>query len=146
MKTLVMCVLVVSAAGAQTPRSAGDPERVWRFFAESNDADRDGKVTKAEYSRGDEKFAAFDADGDGVITRADFVRPASRPAAPQRAAEGGRGREDKPSSRPQRGGPAPRAGDVAPDFELPVVGEKRTIRLSSFAGKRPVALIFGSWT
>ncbi|HMQ22911.1 MAG TPA: hypothetical protein PKE00_10510 [Planctomycetota bacterium] len=44
-------------------------------------------------------------------------------------------------------------GDVAPDFTLPYVGKvkaseggKATLRLSSFRGKRPVALIFGSYT
>jgi hypothetical protein len=41
---------------------------------------------------------------------------------------------------------APRAGDPAPDFELPRRGSFERVRLSSFAGKRPVALIFGSYT
>jgi hypothetical protein len=41
---------------------------------------------------------------------------------------------------------APRAGDPAPDFELPVLhGDGRTVRLSNLRG-RPVALIFGSYT
>lgn len=48
------------------------------------------------------------------------------------------------------------AGDVAPDFELKRLetqGKKsapaddaRTVRLSSFRGKQPVVLIFGSYT
>lgn len=52
--------------------------------------------------------------------------------------------------------PVPRVGDVAPDFDLPrlLKGEKptghdddaETVRLSSFIGKKPVALIFGSYT
>ncbi len=42
---------------------------------------------------------------------------------------------------------APNVGDPAPDFELPVLGDrKQTVRLSDFSGKRPVALIFGSYT
>ncbi len=42
---------------------------------------------------------------------------------------------------------APNVGDVAPDFELPVLGDRaRTVRLSGFRGKRPVALVFGSYT
>jgi len=41
----------------------------------------------------------------------------------------------------------PSAGDVAPDFELPVLGDlERTVRLSSFRDERAVALIFGSYT
>ena len=42
---------------------------------------------------------------------------------------------------------APDVGDTAADFELPVLGDlERTVRLSSFRDKRPVALIFGSYT
>jgi hypothetical protein len=41
---------------------------------------------------------------------------------------------------------APRAGDVAPDFELRDLNGKKPVRLSSYRGKRPVALVFGSFT
>lgn len=41
---------------------------------------------------------------------------------------------------------APRAGEQAPDFELPRLDGTGTVRLSSFRGVRPVALIFGSFT
>ena len=41
---------------------------------------------------------------------------------------------------------APAVGAVAPDFELPLLGSSVRVRLSSFAGIRPVALIFGSYT
>ncbi len=42
---------------------------------------------------------------------------------------------------------APNMGDPAPDFELPVLGDRaQTVRLSDFRGQRPVALIFGSYT
>jgi peroxiredoxin len=37
-------------------------------------------------------------------------------------------------------------GDPAHDFELPLVDGGGTVRLSSFAGTRPVALVFGSYT
>ncbi len=41
----------------------------------------------------------------------------------------------------------PTAGASAPDFELPLLADRaRSVRLSSFHGKRPVALIFGSYT
>ena len=39
-----------------------------------------------------------------------------------------------------------KAGDVAPDFELKTLDGKQTVKLSSFRGKKPVALIFGSYT
>ena len=42
---------------------------------------------------------------------------------------------------------APNVGDVAPEFDLPVLGDgDRTVRLADFRDKRSVALIFGSYT
>ena len=41
---------------------------------------------------------------------------------------------------------APKPGDIAPDFELPELDGETTIRLSDYRGKRPVALVFGSYT
>ncbi len=41
---------------------------------------------------------------------------------------------------------APKAGDLAPDFELRDAKGVSPVRLSQFQGERPVALVFGSWT
>ena len=41
---------------------------------------------------------------------------------------------------------APKPGDVAPDFELWDVDGENPVRLSDFQGRKPVALIFGSFT
>ena len=41
---------------------------------------------------------------------------------------------------------APRAGDVAPDFTLSDIDGKETVTLSDFHGKKPVVLVFGSFT
>ena len=41
---------------------------------------------------------------------------------------------------------APRVGDIAPDFELMDVNGENSIRLSALIGKRPIALVFGSFT
>jgi hypothetical protein len=37
-------------------------------------------------------------------------------------------------------------GDAAPDFTLPLLDHSQTVSLSSFRGKQPVVLIFGSYT
>jgi hypothetical protein len=37
-------------------------------------------------------------------------------------------------------------GDSAPDFQLPTLDHKDTVRLSAFRGSRPVILVFGSYT
>lgn len=41
---------------------------------------------------------------------------------------------------------APKAGDMAPDFELRDTDGQNAIRLSDFRGIKPVALVFGSFT
>ena len=40
----------------------------------------------------------------------------------------------------------PGEGETPPDFELKKLGSEDRVRLSSFQGKRPVALVFGSYT
>jgi hypothetical protein len=40
----------------------------------------------------------------------------------------------------------PQVGDYPPDFSLQRLGSDARVRLSSFRGKRPVALVFGSYT
>ena len=47
----------------------------------------------------------------------------------------------------KRYGPlAPKAGDMAPDFELRDANSENPVHLSGFRGKKPVALVFGSFT
>ncbi len=41
---------------------------------------------------------------------------------------------------------APKVGDLAPEFCLPLVEGTDTMRLSDYRGRQPVALIFGSYT
>ena len=37
-------------------------------------------------------------------------------------------------------------GDIAPDFELPRLGDEGTVRLANLLAEGPVALVFGSYT
>ena len=46
----------------------------------------------------------------------------------------------------QYGSKAPKRGELAPDFELRGANGENPVRLSDFRGKKPVALIFGSFT
>ena len=41
---------------------------------------------------------------------------------------------------------APKVGEMAPDFELTDITGTQTVRLSDYRGKRPVVLLFGSFT
>ena len=42
--------------------------------------------------------------------------------------------------------PSVAEGDPAPDFELPTLDDEETVRLVSLLERRPVALVFGSYT
>ena len=49
--------------------------------------------------------------------------------------------------REEREARAPKVGDPAPDFELPLLGARETkVRLADLHRERPVAIIFGSYT
>lgn len=41
---------------------------------------------------------------------------------------------------------APKAGELAPDFTLFDISGAESVTLSDFRGKKPVALVFGSYT
>lgn len=56
----------------------------------------------------------------------------------------GGARQSKAAQGPREG--KLRVGDMAPDFELNLRGEDQKVRLSSFRGHKPVALVFGSYT
>ena len=98
----------------------------WDFVAKKYDADENGSVTAQEYTRGAEGFKSLDHNGDGLLDRSDW---------------------ETISHRHGRDGKGPEVGDVAPDFALSEIRDKnQTVTLSKFAGKQPVALIFGSCT
>lgn len=138
----------------------------------SADDDGDGTLTRAEWQawlransidgavsplafglprvRAEALLAPFDADDDGALRAAELELLFTRLDLDRddRLADAELG--------PVRDS-APRVGETAPDFELPRLaaepgdGEEpqtaaTTLRLSGFAGQRPVALIFGSWT
>ena len=130
----VLALCTALPAQRQQPQSSA---KVFAFLASSYDKDKDGVITRAEYPRTDAAFANLDRDGDGVLTAADFTaaRIAEQRATPRRSLL-----RDRPRH-------VPKVGDQAPDFELPMLGMKdQKVKLSSFAGRQPVVLIFGSYT
>ena len=42
--------------------------------------------------------------------------------------------------------PAVDVGDIAPDFDLPLVDDGGSVKLSDYGADRPIALVFGSYT
>ena len=128
-------LLLVSQAEAQRPQRRGSgggrSADVFKFLAEKYDADKDGKITAEEYDRSEENFTRFDTNKDGVLTAADW------------SGRTGRTRRGQPRGRSE----APSVGEQAPDFKLTeILNETKEIKLSSFSGNKPVALVFGSCT
>jgi hypothetical protein len=56
------------------------------------------------------------------------------------------GEINTPAAKGERKTTALRPGDPAPDFTLPDLKKTKEVKLSSFQGKKPVVLIFGSYT
>ena len=133
---------LLCAAPAQDPAPAAKaPETIWQYLSTKYDENGDGRVTRAEYGPDATRFERMDKDGDGAITESDtrsFGRPQRMPDA------GGEG-DGAPLRRKDT---APEVHSVAPDFELPLLHSEKpkTVKLSSFRGEKPVALIFGSYT
>ena len=153
---LTTLLLIPLLAQDLPPRSAQDPEpkSAWQLLADKYDADKDGKISRAEYSKDDKYFARLDADKNGSIEPSD-LKKLGRP----------KGRRSDSSAAKDKVVIAD-AGKMAPDFTLRVlektkpapekktnkkvgldgVVKPKTFQLSSQRGKKPVALIFGSYT
>ena len=108
---------------------AGEFDSTIAYLLSRHDADCDGAISREEYDRGDVAFARLDRDEDGRITEADW----------ELESKGGPG---SLGPRPK----APQEGTVAPDFTLAPPDGGAAVTLSDFAGEKPVALIFGSYT
>jgi hypothetical protein len=101
---------------------AAEPRYPWAELRLSIDTDRDRALSLAELDR----FFMDNASGREVWNAERYM-----------------GFPLKPGFESLSG---PRLGDEAPDFSLERSDGKGSIRLSSFKGERPVALIFGSYT
>ncbi len=115
----------VAARAPQPPRALGrQAPKPFAALLAVCDRDGDAELASTELVS---FFLAMD-DGDQVWTN-----PGAR-------SRGGRGRG---AERPPSGAPV---GTLAPDFELQPPDGGPTVSLSSFRGKKAVALIFGSYT
>ena len=144
MRTLVITTAISAIAlasvdvAAQRGGRGRDTQATFKFLAKKYDRNKDGKITWKEYKRDRDKFKQFDSNSDGSITHDDFS------GGGRGRGRGGRGGGGGGRS---RGSVVPKEGTVAPDFNLPLAKDrKKRVKLSSFKGKQPVALIFGSYT
>ena len=129
-------------------RQASAPDGWFRML----DGDSNGRVTRKEWAA----FFERTAGGKDHITPEDLRAALQPPAAPKALAK----MEGKKQAERMRamllsnllkgdlGSPCegPRPGAVAPDFTLTSHDGKAKVTLSDFRGRKPVVLIFGSFT
>jgi len=155
--------------GQPTALGVGELEQVMRAY----DTDDDGRIDAGEFGCAAESQAAFGrapAGGLASMLKArdpwKGLKSAIDDDADEALADGeifvffesldedadGELRFDPDSEWTEDGSPVtedtsgPAQGLLAPDFELPYDRGSEVVRLSSFKGDRPVALIFGSYT
>lgn len=114
------------------PENAASADVLFRLL----DADRDGKLSKEELEDA-AKLMQRDRNKDGVLEPSELGGPndGRRP-----------GEVITPAAKGERHSDTLKVGDEAPDFTLPDKTGKSEVTLSSFRGKRPVVLIFASYT
>lgn len=124
--------------------------RIINPFFSRGDADHDEKITAAEWQEMFKKAAK----GKDALTRAELHALLFPPPPPR-----------PPSKKPGGGMPSPQIllkglfegeigsfregpslGRLAPDFTLRTFDDTKAVTLSRFRGKKPVVLIFGSFT
>lgn len=118
----------VRSSSPAAPASPTSPS--WNYLRSKYDADHDGRIARAEYPRSEESFRHLDADGDGVVSAADFD---ARWDGVPRVADF------------EYGVGGPEVGDPAPDFRLRTTSGEE-IELAALHAKKPLVLIFGSFT
>lgn len=143
--------------GADKDGDGAVSAKEWQLFLLSLRANKEGIIPEEQAiklsssDQGDRRrrggsdsgIAAIDRDGDGKPEIADLQRIFLEV---DENADGSLSAGEL-STRGARPTQLPQVGDVAPDFDLLYAeDEDRSAKLSSFAGKKPVALVFGSYT
>ncbi len=124
------------------------------------DQNGDGKVDRNEleayagsrlsgFDRWDDLMKAIDKDGDGALSEEEFEnrREALRSVMGQmRRGNRSAGPQDRPGRPADADSEALKVGDEAPVFKLKSLDGESEFDLADYRGKKPVVLIFGSYT
>ena len=137
---LLTAILTAPADGQQPKKDQAkriDPAKL----LEQNDKNKDGFIDRDEAPDNlKNRFDQIDANKDGKLSKAELEKMAQ--------AKGGRpGEVITPAAKGERiTTDKLKVGDLAPDFTLPLLSNKGNMTLSSFKEKKPVVLIFASYT
>lgn len=124
--------------GTVVVTTPGGQERNMKVGKDLKVLDKDGKELKdglkAKGLAGADATLTVERDGNQPVITAIKLGQAARP-----------GGDKNPNQRPSQRQGNLQVGDAAPDFTVPDVDGKKTVKLSDLKGK-PVVLIFGSCT
>ena len=104
------------------------------------DTNGDGELSEAEIRGAAAALSKLDKNGNDQLDRDELANLSRRRGG------GKPGEVITPAAKGERIAEKLKVGDVAPDFTLPLVDGKAKITLSSFQDKKPVVLIFASYT
>lgn len=131
-----------------TRQQATPPQMMSQFLFSHLDSDSNGRISSEELS---DFLKEADNDKTGFLTVDDLYRDFSNAMNNSSGAGDEMPSPDEMLAMFFRGElgtfeSGPKVGDLAPDFSLPTHDGKEKITLSQVRGKRPVILIFGSFT
>jgi hypothetical protein len=112
------------------------------------DSNSNGRVSREEW----DAFFAWAARGKKYLTPEDLRAALAPPAPPPRGARSAGGPSPLIFVKGLLSGElgsiheGPSVGEAAPDFTLPTPDGKKKYRLSQYRGRKPVVLVFGSFT
>jgi hypothetical protein len=115
-------------------------EREVARFLKQLDKNKDGVLDQSELPAALKRLSArLDKDKDGKLSKTELLRMPGRAGSRP-------GEIITAPARGERFADKLKVGDTAPDFTLADPNGKQKVTLATFKGKRPVVLIFGSYT
>jgi hypothetical protein len=131
---ITLCSGLLAVYGQETQqrspaRSQQPGVNMIRLLMRLIDLDSDGKLSGGEYMK---FFVDADQNKDGSVTQEEMMESMNKR------------RQEMRGQSQEAGGP--NVGQEAPDFTLRTLDGDRTVKLSDFRGKKPVVLVFGSYT
>lgn len=106
------------------------------------DTSGDGELSVEEIADATQRLGKLDKDGNGAVDRDEIPRSAGK----GRNNGGKPGEIITPAAKGERIAEKLKVGDTAPEFTLPLLGGKGAISLATLRHKKPVVLIFASYT
>ena len=123
---IALCITILAVNGQETktdrPEQPQPGANIARILMRMIDLNEDKWISIEEYNK---FFANLDQNKDGFVNEkeiTDFMK------------------------KKQKDESGPAVGEEAPDFELRTLEGDGVVKLSDFKGKKPVVLVFGSYT